>query len=55
MTGLYKNVSKLQDDKSPTFLYKTPKINLEALNISSIATSYKNILDFTEDKSIKLC
>ena len=33
MTGLYKNISALQNEKSLTFLYRAPKINLGPLNI----------------------
>ena len=54
MTGIYENISKLQDEKSLTFLYRAPKIYLESLNIYSIAYSYKKIFEITDDESIKL-
>ena len=54
MTGLYDSVSKLQDDKSLTFLYRAPKIYLNPLNISSIATSYGKYLEIGEDKALEL-
>jgi len=54
MTGLYENVSKLQDEKSLTFLYRLPKIYLEPLSISSIAESYKNIFELENNKSIEI-
>lgn len=54
MTGLYDTISKLQDDKSLTFLYRAPKIKLEPLNINSIAASYKKSLNCDDCTSIKL-
>lgn len=54
MTGLYENISKLQDDKSLTFLYRAPKIYLQSLNINSIAYSYKRIFNLTEDDALKM-
>lgn len=54
MTGLYDSIYKLQNDKSLTFLYRAPKINLEPLNIGSVALSYKKYLNVDEDKAIQL-
>ncbi len=54
MTGLYENISKLQDDKSLTFLYRAPKINLSPLNLSSIAMSYKKIFAVNEEEAMEL-
>ncbi|MBQ7641736.1 MAG: ATP-binding protein [Acholeplasmatales bacterium] len=54
MTGLYENISKLQDDKTLTFLYRAPKIYLESLNISSIAFSYKNIFNISDEQALKM-
>ena len=54
MTGLYDNISKLQDDKALTFLYRAPKIYLNALNINSIANSYENYLKVDFDKALEL-
>jgi len=54
MTGLYQNISILQQDKSLTFLYRAPKIYLGGLNLKSIANSYKNIFAISELESIKL-
>jgi len=41
MTGLYENIRGLQDENSLTFLYRTPRIELQPLNLSSIAYNYK--------------
>lgn len=48
MTGLYENVSKIQDEESLTFLYRTPKIKLGSLSINSMAHSYKKYLDIED-------
>lgn len=44
MTGLFENISKLQENKSLTFLYRAPKIFLEPLNKRSLAISYCELL-----------
>ncbi len=54
MTGLYENISKLQDDKSLTFLYRAPKIYLQSLNINAIAFSYKKVFNFTDEDALKI-
>ncbi len=48
MTGLYENINNLQNDKTLTFLYRSPKIYLEPLSIYSIARSYKKVFDLDE-------
>lgn len=54
MTGLYENVSKLQNDAAIPFLYRSPKIILSPLSLRDIAYSYQNILGVTLDEGIKL-
>lgn len=54
MTGLYDNISKLQEDKSLTFLYRAPKIVLPPLNINSIAVNYRKYLKLDEKTSLTL-
>lgn len=54
MTGLYENVSRLQDDKSLTFLYRAIKIQLGPLSIRTIAVRYQQYLQINEDTSLKL-
>lgn len=54
MTGLYDNVSKLQDDKSLTFLYRAPKIQLGSLSLQTIASKYREYLNSDDETSIKL-
>lgn len=48
MTGLYENVSNLQNDKSLTFLYRAPKILLEPLDMIAIKNSYRDVLGVDE-------
>ena len=54
MTGLYETISKLQDDKSLTFLYRAPKIVLKPLSIGAIAASYRTCLNIDESTSLTL-
>ena len=44
MTGLYENIYNLQNQKSLTFLYRAPKIELQPLSLSSIAQNYEKTL-----------
>ncbi len=54
MTGLYENISKLQNDTTLTFLYRSPKIFLEPLSISAIASSYEIHLGADQDTAMNL-
>ena len=54
MTGLYENFKNLQDDKSLTFLYRTPKIKLEALNLTLVSNKYKEIFSIDDLESKKM-
>lgn len=54
MTGLYENIKKLQDEKSLTFLYRTPRIKLESLNLTSISDKYKKIFSLNDLESKKM-
>lgn len=54
MTGLSKNISKLESDRSLTFLFRAPKIQLSSLSLPAIAFSYQNTFDIGEEKSLKL-
>ena len=51
MTGLYSNVSRLQDDKSLTFLYRAPKMYMGALSLSAIAANYERLLSVDEERA----
>ena len=44
MTGLYENVKSLKNNKSLTFLYRAPKIDLDPLDLFQIKNSYMDTL-----------
>lgn len=52
-TGLFENISALENDNNMTFLIRAPKLYLCPLNLSKIALSYKQTLGLDEDESIK--
>lgn len=54
MTGLYKNVYDLQNEESLTFLYRAPKIRLNALNVDRIALEYKQRFKLSADKATEM-
>jgi hypothetical protein len=54
MTGLYKNVRALQNDKSQTFLRRTPKIQLGALNMTRIAREYEKAFGLEYEKAYEM-
>lgn len=54
MTGLYENVRSLQNEKSLTFLYRAPQINVGPLSLINIADSFETILLATSDEAVTL-
>lgn len=54
MTGLYENLNKLENEKTLTFLYRAPKITLQALSIQAISNSYQNIFELDMDEGNNL-
>ena len=54
MTGLYENIYELQNEKTLTFLYRAPKIELRPLNIGMIAEKYKSIFELTDEKATEM-
>ena len=54
MTGLFENIRNLQEQKTLTFLYRCPLIELTPLKIQSICESYKEVLKIDEVLAIKL-
>ncbi len=54
MTGLYENINSLQNEKSLTFLYRAPKIELKPLNAGSIMENYKEIFKLKSDEAGKM-
>ncbi len=54
MTGLYENVYDLQNEKSLTFLYRAPKIQLKPLNYPAIAAAYRNVLGVDNTRAMEM-
>ena len=54
MTGLYENISALQNEKSLTFLYRAPKIELAPLNIGAISRNYKKTFQIEDSIALKM-
>lgn len=54
MTGLYKNISLLQNEKTLTFLYRAPKIMMEPLNLGAMAENYKRNIKLDSENAIKM-
>ena len=52
-TGLNENVNNLQNEETLTFIYRANKIEVKALNLNSIAQSYKEALNLDEEFAIK--
>lgn len=49
MTGLYENISDLQNEKSLTFLYRAPKIEMKPLDNKKMAENYAANLSVSEE------
>lgn len=54
MAGLYENISNLQNEKTLTFLYRAPKITLEPLNLPAIASNYRSVFGFSNEKAVQM-
>lgn len=54
MTGLYDNIYDLQNEKSLTFLYRAPKIQLTPLNYPAIAGIYEKALQIKRDQAVQM-
>lgn len=53
LTGLYKNISKLEAERSLTFLFRAPKIQLSSLSLLAIAQSYESVFHMNEDEALE--
>lgn len=51
MTGLYENINNLQNEKSLTFLYRAPKLQLEPLNTTAMIKSYMDVFGISYDEA----
>ena len=54
MTGLYENIDVLQNQKSLTFLYRAPKIQMQALNLPAIASRYRSLFHMEEEDAFRM-
>ena len=54
MAGLYENISALENEKDLTFLYRTPKYDMEPLNLTLIAEQYRALWDLSVDESMEM-
>ena len=54
MTGLYENIRSLQDDKSLTFLYRAPRIELKPLSIIGMSRNYMEVFDISEEEADRM-
>lgn len=51
MTGLYENISRIQDEKSLTFLYRAPKITMGPLDKAAVTGSFAKIFLLDTEKA----
>lgn len=54
MTGLYERIYELQNDKTHTFLYRAPKLELKPLNTGMMAASYERYLGISQTEALKM-
>lgn len=54
MTGLYENIRNLQDEQSLTFLYRSPRITLGPLNLTSIENKYQSVFKIDASEARKM-
>lgn len=54
MTGLFANVYELQSQKSMTFLYRAPKIQLPALELTTIKLRYQSVFHLDDAAAIEM-
>ena len=54
MTGLYQNIHELQNEKTLTFLYRAPKVELKPLNIGLISEQYQRIFSLDKKEALDM-
>lgn len=54
MTGLYQNVSDLENQDSLTFLYRAPKMVLSPLNFGAMAANYQENIGIPNDQALEM-
>ena len=54
MTGLFENISRLENEKSLTFLYRAPKINIKPLDMSTMTANYQKNFKLERDIALEM-
>lgn len=54
MTGLYENIYELQNEKSLTFLFRAPKIQLAPLEMTAIKLRYQSLFQIDESTAVEM-
>lgn len=54
MTGLFKNIYDLQNEKTMTFLYRAPKIVLQPIEKIAVGNAYKEIFDLPNEQAFQM-
>lgn len=54
MTGLYENIYELQNEKTLTFLFRAPKVELKPLSIPLIMQKYREVFEMSEDEALEM-
>lgn len=54
MAGLYENIHNLENEKNLTFLYRTPKYEMEPLNLTLIADRYMKLLEVSHEEAMDM-
>lgn len=54
MAGLFENIRKLEDVDNLTFLYRSPKYEMEPLNLTLIAERYGKVFGISRDEAMDL-
>lgn len=54
MTGLYENIHALQNEKTLTFLYRAPRIELSPLNIGAIRENYRENFHLSDADALEM-
>lgn len=54
MAGLYENIRNLENEENLTFLYRTPKYDMEPLNLTLVAAKYRKIFGYDQETSMQM-
>ena len=54
MMGLYENIYALQNEKSLTFLYRAPKVEMKHLNLKMIAENYQKNFNLADEDALEI-